>query len=386
MPTLKQIFFYSAIASTPLLTACGGDSSSSTKETDQGGQVSNEGPYASLDASDASNTAYLNLASGHTVTASEDWHFGYQKYQGFRVNGGNSGNGNIKACIAHSYNNLFDQDNEAVLSAFQALNKDNTLADFSAVDKTSFAENDLQLDSINTQIQQDQWLEASFAAGPVLSASTATSNGWIIRSATKNAADSHNYARVKVEQVNYLSSPSKRAIKLAVENWNTNTTSFDTAKISTEIDFTNSKQYWDMETNSLVTAEADWELSVTYTGSREWSIQVNGGVSGPGSAGVGLLSGSEINSAFDVSDPTDSQQVFTFFVDKASGAMAGPGNFGPLHYGAAGGHGMWPTYSIYLFQDADNNLWFKAQVLSNHGENDDLTSGNLYIRYEEIID
>lgn len=43
---------------------------------------------------------------------------------------------------------------------------------------------------------------------------------------------------------------------------------------------------------------------------------------------------------------------------------------------------MWPTFTTYLFKYGDR--FFKAQVVSNYGEDATLASGNLYVRYAEV--
>jgi len=148
--------------------------------------------------------------------------------------------------------------------------------------------------------------------------------------------------------------------------------------------------YWDLETNSIVTEYDDWELKVEKSGySTVYSL--NGGASGSGQAaivgsdkagdaqGVGALLA---DSVWDVTDPTDTSQVYKYFTDSSEGAFNAPGDFGALEYGAAGGHDMWPTFAVYLIDDDEGNH-HKVQVLSNTGENGDLSSASLFIRYAD---
>ncbi|HBR97952.1 MAG TPA: hypothetical protein DD979_11325 [Gammaproteobacteria bacterium] len=142
------------------------------------------------------------------------------------------------------------------------------------------------------------------------------------------------------------------------------------------LDFSESRVYWDMETNSIVSASDDWELSVRVDG-QDYPIQVNGGASGEGNAGIGILL---LDSAQDVTDPSDKTQVYQFFGDIATGVLSTPGDYGAFEYSVEGQHQMWPTFATYLLKDATGNL-FKMQVISNYGEDGQQRSGNLVVRY-----
>ena len=45
---------------------------------------------------------------------------------------------------------------------------------------------------------------------------------------------------------------------------------------------------------------------------------------------------------------------------------------------------MWPTFTTYLFKDGER--YFKAQIVSNYGADGTMSSGNLYVRYAEVIE
>ncbi len=368
------------------LTACGGSSSDPVTPADPapsgGGSVS--ATTTDLDA--ASNTteaAYLDLASGHTVAATDKWHMSYQKYVGFKTNGGASGTGGVTVCLAKEYPALFDSSGRPVKTEFEALTGTNTLADFVAVKKTDCADTDYKTDSIKTAIKTSDWLNASYGGGqPTFSAKTDASNGWIVRSASKDAAtDAYSYARVKVKTVTVVlgASPSRKVV-LSSEKWNTATSAFDTAVDSPELDFSSTQVFWDLETNAIVASTTDWDLSIKVDG-QDYPIQVNGGVSGSGKAGVGIILSGGVAG---VTDPTNTSQVYKYFGDKATGALSGPGSYGPLQYGAGGGHKMWPTFAVYIFKD--DTKFYKAQVISNYGADGTSTSANLVVRYEELTD
>ncbi|WP_319380652.1 hypothetical protein [Thiomicrorhabdus sp.] len=153
------------------------------------------------------------------------------------------------------------------------------------------------------------------------------------------------------------------------------TRAFSSAVDTPELDYSGGAVYWDLETNSIVSESDDWELKITQNG-YEPLIQINGGASGPGDAGLGAYLTA---SADEVTDPTDTAQVYKYFEDSASGVLSTPGGYGPLEYNVAGGHKMWPNFATYVFND--NGVYYKAQVISNYGEQGTDSSGTLRIRY-----
>ena len=371
---MKHTSTLSMVALSALLTACG-SSSDNNSDNSKTGDIENQ--YAAFNAISA--PAYLNLESGTTVTKDENWHFSYQKYVGFTVNGGISGNGSVSACAAHTPDGLYDADGKAVQAAFEALTRDNTEAAFNAVTKTSC--DNFITDAIKTYIEFGDW--ASY--NPTTHAITlnqGTENGWIVQSASADGNGLYNYGRVKVSDLAYESGVSYR-LKFSVEQWDENAQVFVAATESDAIDFTTERQYWDMETNTLVTSADDWELSIERAG-QAWNIQVNAAVSGNGTAGIGHVL-VDSGSAFDVTNPKASgDDIYKFYTDSAETALSAPGNYGAFQYGVAGGHNMWPTFTTYLFKDGDR--FFKAQVVSNYGEDGTLASGNLYVRYAEVTE
>lgn len=380
----KNLLMSMAFAAVLVLSGCGSSSSDGGNGTPNPGTPSPGTPnpgtptpgvsfeIMTMDATDPTNPAKLNLSTGKTVS-DDSWHFAYQRYIGFKTNGGTSGDRNVSACLGYTYDALFDDSNKSVKAEFEKLTADNTKAAFEAVKKEDCNASQFKLDTITTQIDTGDWLDADYSMGaPVFSAKTDSNNSWIIRS-----ADSSAYARVKVKTLTVVFGGSTtRKVVLASEKWNG--AAFDAAVDSPELDFSNDKVYWDLETNDIVTASDDWDLAISLVG-RDYPIQVNGGASGTGTAGVGLVLNGD---ATTVTDPTDTAQVYKYFGDSAEGTMSEPGGYGPLEYSVAGQHKMWPTFAVYIFKDGDD--YYKAQILSNYGADGTLGSGNITVRYEKF--
>lgn len=340
-----------------------------------------------LDAS--SVAAHLDLATGETVTSDDNWHIAYQRNVGFKVNGGASGSGDVKACIAHQYADLFDADGKPIKAEFEKLTAANTLTSFEAVDV-----NDPDIctpiaDSVSPLLPSSGWwtYNPDPAAAGVVTIHTDDSNGWIVKS-----ADGTAYGRIRFTHF----ATRQYTMRLEVENWNG--TAFETADESPDLAFGTDAVYWDLETNSIVTEADDWELKFSAV-DRNIQIQVNGGASGSGLAGivgadkdgnpkgVGAL---QSDSVWAVTNPTLTTQVFRYFADSAKGAFSGPAYMGALEYGMnfvdlpAGSmnHDMWPTFATYLIED--NGIYYKMQVISNKGEDGTASSGTLRVRYSDF--
>lgn len=368
------------LAASMALAGCQGSSDDDDSSQDQ--QPADTSSYAMLDAAtDVGQAAYLDLATGTQTAADQNWQVAYQKYVGFKTNGGSSGSGGVTACYTGNSAALYDSEGAPVQSEFEALNADNTLEAFNAVTSVeSCGEEGLISDSIVTQVQD--WILADHSQGaPIYTADS--SKWWILRSATQDAAtQAYAYARFHITDLSVeFGATTTRKLTLGVESWNSTTQSFDTEVSSPELDYTAGRVYYDLETNSQVTADDDWDLSVVVDG-RNYLVQVNGGASGTGSAGIGVVQ-EATGSATDVTDPTNTDQVYKYFADQSSGAFSEPGDYGALDYNVDGqGHQMWPNYGIYLIQDGEQ--LYKMQVLSNYGQDGTLSSGNLYIRYAQI--
>jgi len=367
MNTFNSKTLLALIISSVLLSGCD-DSSDSSESTSTSDDTAVTYSLVTLDAaSDTTQAAYLDLVSGSAVT-DDTWQVAYQKSVGFKLNGGSSGSGEVSACIAHQYTALFDDDGEAVEDEFSALTASSTESDFNNVDATSCT--DFSYDEVETEIDTDDWLDYDSTTHQI---SAKAGNGWIIRS-----ADGNSYSRVKVDAL------SSSSVTLSSELWNGSV--FAAAENSAELDLSSGSVYWDLETNTVVTESDEWDLRFVIDG-YDYSIQVNGGVSGDGEAGVGylLLSSGDVD---DVTDPTSSSEIYSYFADTASGTLSSPGNYGPLQYNVGGAHKMWPTFTTYLVKDeaATGASLFKVQVISNYGEEGDLASANVVFRYEELTE
>ena len=354
------------------LTGCGGSSSSSSSDQSNfigSGSINiDSANYSTLDATSASAPAYLDLDSGHNVLSSETWHMAYQKYIGFSTNS----TAGIEACIAKEYTELYDENGEPVKAEFSALTKSSTASDFNNVTQTSCS--DFSSDEVESQFQD--W----YSYNPTTHAITVNSddsNGWIVRSSTADSNGNYAYTRLKATAYDV------NGITFNSELWDNNSKSFLAAVSTGALSPSNGTIYWNMEDNSNSTTESDdWDLKIEAKGHASL-ILVNGGASGIGNAGVG--SALRVANVDAVTDPTSTQQVYKYFGDSVSGPLSSPGLFGPLEYGVGGdNHDMWPTFAIYIFKDGER--YYKAQVVSNKGEDGKQDSGTLYIRHQEITE
>ncbi len=426
MQFTQQFSILSCFTLSVLLTACGGgnattkDAANTTNSSNNSSSASNanntncnptspattsnnsisnpandpRNSYAVFDASSklcvqVHKEVVFDLSSGHTVTKNDAWHIGYQKYRGFAVNGGVSGAGDVKGCIAKSYQKkLFTKAGIPIKKEFEKLTPESTLADFNRVNKWACMPHEFKEDTLNSLIKRDHWLKLTFSGItpiPAFSAKKADTNGWLVRSAKADGNGLYQYAKVKVAQVNFAIF-GKKEVVFKSKRYDHNSQSFASEWTnSPALNFKGRRAYWDLDSNTEVTGNDDWELSVNDYGrvsplshERIWSIQVNSSVSGPGDAALGVLQ----KPLEDVTNPTDTSQVYKYFVDKAKGALSAPGDFGPFQYGVYGLHKMTPNFTVYLIKDGDKT--YKVQFLGNYGQDGKAASGHIYLRYAEL--
>lgn len=134
-----------------------------------------------------------------------------------------------------------------------------------------------------------------------------------------------------------------------------------------ELDLSAGPVYVDLESGSTVTAADDWDLWL-----EGWSIRVNGGVSGDGSAGA--------------SPATESFAAIMDASDLAANHYRGDAFGGVFdehrwyRYNLQGGHQVWPTYDVYLIRRGAA-VW-KVQLTGYYGATGD--SRQITLRHERI--
>ncbi|MGL6313660.1 hypothetical protein [Vibrio sp. WXL103] len=226
-----------------------------------------------LDAVDGSAPAKLDLESGATVT-DDSWELAYQKFIGFTLNGGISGDGSISGCVAHDYPELYDDEGAAVEQVFRDLTADNTLADFEAV--TTDSCDDFIFDKVKPSINTEDW----YQDGELVQ-----DNGFIVRH-----ADGQNYSRVSVTD------KDGNDIELTIETWDENAQQWDpefkTGLISIGVNpSTGFKTYYDIDSQQVVEAGDDWDIEYNYSFMPDHllSLRTNGGASGERNGGSAVM-------------------------------------------------------------------------------------------------
>lgn len=351
------------------LMGCG----SSTDETSTSLEVSN------LDASGhGENIAYFNLSNGTATTLSAaeaftgDWHISYQKYRGYAVNGGISGNGingtEIESCIAHEYTELYDNQGAPVVAEFEALNAENTLVQFESV--TTQDCNDLSVDIATTPTPiGSSWYTAE---GFGLSI-PANANGWVIQSAAGT------FARVTPKEYN-------GGVILTVETWDAQAESWNAAVDSPAIDYYGgTNAYFDFDTNTAGdTTTSGWDIYVKNTNHYPEIILAS-------DASVAYYVDASDADAFvyesvdQLTSPTNTQgvNIYKWYGNTTYNSMTGPGDLGGIEmHGDYTSLNYYPTYTTYLIKEG--TTYYKVQILGYKGIDGTQDSGNIVLRHIQV--
>jgi len=347
----KKSFLISlSFAASLALTGCGGGSDSNDNTSTVIEEDVTESTYEVTMVSDYGTPYYANLSTGEDVT-DDSWHFSYEKGVGFKTNR----DSNLSVCIAKTYTDLYDN-GTAVQSEFEQLTLTNTKDAFDEVTLENCQESDFIIDSVESQFQD--WYSYN-STTHVVTVNTDSTNGWIVRS-----SDGNSYARL-------TATAYSAGVTFDVENWDGS--EFTTAVSTGNLDYSSGEVFYNIEDNTNSTTEFDgWDIKIVQDGYGH-KIYVNGGESGSKDAGIGMVL---LDSASEVSDPTDSEQIYKYYGDKSQGAMSQPGDYGALEMI---GYSMWPTFAVYIFKDDDT--YYKAQIVSNTGVDGADASGNHVIRY-----
>lgn len=358
---------------TAVLTGCGSDS-------DENENTSRELPTAegwsatlvtsNMDATESTQIAVYDLSSGsNTITTlmedvQGDWHIAYQKSRGFETNSGDNGDGNssgeVEGCVAHTYDELYDEEGTVDLDQIETMTAASTLEQFENIDFTACS--DFVTDKTATpDLVGHEWFEA---AGYGLSIPEGT-KGWIIKSAEDT------YARITPKEYD-------SGLIFTVETWDGET--WNEAVDSPAIDYySGSNAYYDFDTNTGNATEVQgWDIRFKNTNHYPEIILAP-------DAGVGYYYDNSAEDAFTYesvaqldhpTSPTVGAALYKWYGNTTNGVLTGPGYYGGLE---RKGYSYVPNYTTYLLREG--STYYKVQFLGYNGEDGTENNGTLVVRY-----
>jgi len=328
----------------------------------------------------ANKYTYFNLATDTVLeltdaeaATSSDWHIAFKRTN-FKLNGGASGPGSVKAVVAAAQDGFYasngDPDNSVFLNA-SAESERAVLDGVSNIDGLSLEE-DRNIPSIKSDGSDEAWW--LYAGPPTHAVSANPDLWWLIKSA---AADS--YAKFQVTDI--VQASRDITLSLFIQGVGDSVFSSTATPWTAAIGAADGSRCFDIDSAAEVdcnTAATDWDIKVEVVG-QAWNIWTNGGVSGSGSGGafgsfdsadiVGYVSGTVSASGTDITRMYDQDSVGGVFENNTWYA-----------YNLADNSKLWPNYRVYVIDTG--SAQYKLQVLSFYDVAG--TSGMIQFRYQNL--
>jgi len=319
--------------------------------------------------------SYFNFDSGGVVNltdaeaqTSNDWHIAFKRTKP-KLNGGDSGPGEVKAALADSQDDYYAADGKPNNSVFLNATAEQELSSFNTV--TSADGLEFKADHKSPEIIGDGGEKSWFSYDPQTHAITANPDAWnIVRGA---AGDSYSTLHV----TNIIQADNQITVEMFIQGkdetaFNTTPTTY-TANLGAE----GGAKCFDFDTQSeldCTTAAADWDIQIEVSG-RDWNIWTNGGLRGDGSKG-GRFGTVGVDT---IGNYPDAASVPKFFVDAPSGQLLDQDTRW-YAYSLEGKHKIWPNYRVYVIDTGATK--YKLQVLRYY--NEAAISGWITLRYAAL--
>ncbi|HEX7120303.1 MAG TPA: HmuY family protein [Longimicrobiales bacterium] len=309
-------------------------------DTDPAGPEKPEVATLTVDAAEA--WAYVAFDGEEAVpvtvddrSGSEAWDLGFFATS-VMLNGGAAGPGGVVGhCVC--------QNAGAADEAITAMTAESELADFEAVTAAQIPVEDeaWTVDALAPAI--DGWYRYDMSTHEV---SAAPEQVWKVRTASGEA-----YAKFHVTAIEGAAREHAGRITIEFAVQPSAGSAFEATRVET-VDVSGGAVYFDLESGAAVSADEAWDL--WFEG---YTIRVNGGVSGDGSAGA-----SPAGAAFDaVADASDLMAGHY-----RGDAFGGVFDEHPWYrYNLEGRHQIWPTYDVYLVKRGESV--YKVQLTGYYG-------------------
>ncbi|PID63927.1 MAG: hypothetical protein CSB44_00195 [Gammaproteobacteria bacterium] len=318
---------------------------------------------------DISNATVLDL-SDEAAASSNEWDIAFKR-NNVILNGGVSGNGQVKGGIVDAQLDFYNEENEPLKDVFMAATAENELAalteatDMSAVE---FLSDHYVANIVGTgQTGDNSW----FLYDPSTHQLSANADAWF----AVRGASGDSYAKLHVTdiQTNERQVTTELFIQGAgASNFDTNTTTW-VASPGAE----GGKVCYDFETMGEMDCDSaadSWDLQLDISADgRSWNLWTNGGVYGSGDSGGSF---GPMDAAL-ATDTVNGASVPNWFDDTTGGVFA---DYPWYVYNLNGSHRLWPNFRVYAIETPEGT--YKLQLVGYYDEG--ATSGFVSIRHMPV--
>jgi len=347
---------------TLMLAACGGESDSDpttdvlpdvTEELVEEVAAAVEATSLNVNAASYTDWVYVSLTDGQVITVespetSTDWHLALRR-TAIKVNGGDSGSGNVAVAIADAQTEFYNEDGSANANLIMNADADiEAQALLTAYDTTS-----LSFVQDSNEPALTDWYVYNFQTHQI---SADTSVGYLIRH-----ADGETYSKLFIDEASYSSMTVRYSTQAS------GTVQFADSEQTFNATFADGETLVCLDLDSAQTvacSSAGWELQYEVnTAARAINLWTNGGVYGSGNGAVfGAIDATALASYTSATDSNGRSITSHYSQDSSTGLFAETSWYA---YNLAGGHKLWPNFRTYLIDtDAtdDNAAQFTLQI------------------------
>jgi len=367
------------------LTACGGDSDSSLEDvtdvvdtgtTDTTDQVVDSQGVTSLKVNAASYTdwVFVSLTEGKVLelTAEEaetstDWQLALRR-TAIKVNGGDSGSGNVSVALADAQDDFYNGDGSANASVF--MNADADIEEAALL--VAYDTSTLSYVQDSNEPALTDWYVYDFMTHQI---SADTSVGYLIRH-----ADGATYSKLFIDAASYTG----MTVRYETQAAGTSQFAGDEETFSVEFGEDETLVCLDFDTVQSMDCAADgWELQYEVDlSARAINLWTNGGVFGTGNGAVFGAIDAEALAGYTSATVINTANIASHYSqDSSTGLFAEQSWYA---YNLGGNHKLWPNFRTYVVNtdsSTEGSTQFALQV-SNYYSLED--SGSPELRFIEL--
>lgn len=372
------------IASSMLLTACGGSNGSVATQTVPPASGLSErvvdataGGIGAASTNPANKHTYFNLDTGliidltdEAAKTSTDWHMAFKRTE-IKLNGGASGTGTVTGALADNQDDFYNPGTTtANASVFLNATPSTQLADITAVKVATGLM--FSSDKNVNQITSDGGTESWWLYNPAARTVGANVPAWnVIRS-----ANGDSFAKFHV--TNIVQASRDITLEFFIQSAGNVAFSLTPVTWTAAIGAGGGMKCYDIDTTTEVDCTdkaSDWDIQVEVDASgRNWTMWTNGGVRGSARSGASFGTLTKVQSDQFVASTTPG---LIFSADASSGVFKDSSWYA---YDLQGDNKLWPNYRVYVVDTGINQ--YKLQITSYYGTSG--TSAMINLRYAKL--